>query len=129
MVRAYDRLHMIELDGLDLAFAERELFESAVAMGRSALKASGIGQEEVDRVDRAYRARDCERLELQSSSGDLHAGPSGRSEPTMRCPTRKSKARPRPRHRSGDFERLDDGFDDIAMCSVAASYMDVSLLV
>jgi len=74
MVRAYDRLHLIELDSLDLAFAERELFESAVAMGRAALKASGIGQEEVDRVERAYRVRDCERLELQSATGDLHAG-------------------------------------------------------
>ena len=74
MVRAYDRLHMIELDGLDLAFAERELFESAVAMGRAALKASGVDAAEVDRVERAYRVRDCERLELQSATGDLHAG-------------------------------------------------------
>ena len=31
MVRAFDRLHLIELDGLDIAFAERELFEGAVA--------------------------------------------------------------------------------------------------
>jgi glutathione-regulated potassium-efflux system protein KefB len=37
MVRAYDRLHLIELDGLDIAFAERELFESAVAMTRASL--------------------------------------------------------------------------------------------
>jgi voltage-gated potassium channel Kch len=74
MVRAFDRVHMIELDGLDLAFAERELFESAVAMGRAALKASGIAPDEVDRVERAYRRRDCERLELQSATGDLHAG-------------------------------------------------------
>jgi voltage-gated potassium channel Kch len=74
MVRVYDRLHMIDLDGLDLAFAERELFESAVAMGRAALRAHGVDQPEIDRVDRAYRARDCERLELQSSTGDIHAG-------------------------------------------------------
>ena len=74
MVRAYDRLHMIELDGLDLAFAERELFESAVAMGRAALKASGVEVREIDRVDREYRMRDCERLERQSATGDLHAG-------------------------------------------------------
>jgi glutathione-regulated potassium-efflux system protein KefB len=74
MVRAYDRVHMIELDGLDLAFAERELFESAVAMGKAALKASGIAADEVERVERAYRRRDCERLELQSATGDLHAG-------------------------------------------------------
>ena len=74
MVRAYDRVHMIELDGLDLAFAERELFESAVAMGRAALKASGVEVREIDRVDREYRMRDCERLERQSATGDLHAG-------------------------------------------------------
>jgi voltage-gated potassium channel Kch len=74
MVRAYDRVHLMELDGLDLAFAQRELFESAVAMGKAALKASGIEPVEVERVERAYRSRDCERLELQSSTGDLHAG-------------------------------------------------------
>jgi monovalent cation:proton antiporter-2 (CPA2) family protein len=74
MVRAYDRVHMIELDGLDIAFAERELFESAVAMGRAALKASGIATDEIARVERAYRRQDCERLELQSATGDLHAG-------------------------------------------------------
>ncbi len=74
MVRAFDRVHLMELDGLDLAFAQRELFESAVAMGRAALKASGIGSAEIERVERAYRSRDCERLELQSSTGDLHAG-------------------------------------------------------
>jgi voltage-gated potassium channel Kch len=74
MVRAFDRVHMIELDGLDIAFAERELFEGAVAMGRAALKANGIAPSEVERVDREYRMRDCERLERQSATGDLHAG-------------------------------------------------------
>ena len=74
MVRAFDRRHMMELDGLDITFAERELFESAVAMGRAALKANGIAASEVDRVDREYRMRDCERLERQSATGDLHAG-------------------------------------------------------
>jgi voltage-gated potassium channel Kch len=74
MVRAFDRVHLIELDKLDLAFAERELFESAVAMGRAALKASGIDGSEVDRVEREYRGRDCERLERQSATGDIRAG-------------------------------------------------------
>jgi glutathione-regulated potassium-efflux system protein KefB len=74
MVRAFDRLHLIELDKLDLSFAERELFESAVAMGRAALKASGIEKSEIDRVDREYRMRDCERLERQSQTGDVKAG-------------------------------------------------------
>jgi monovalent cation:proton antiporter-2 (CPA2) family protein len=74
MVRAYDRRHLLELDGLDIAFAERELFEGAVAMGRAALKASGIESVEIDRVERAYRHRDCERLERQSAAGDIRAG-------------------------------------------------------
>jgi voltage-gated potassium channel Kch len=74
LVRAYDRVHLMELDRLDLAFAQRELFESAVAMGKAALRASGIDGQEVERVEREYRSRDCERLELQSSTGDLHAG-------------------------------------------------------
>ena len=74
MVRAFDRVHMIELDGLDIAFAERELFEGAVAMGRAALKANGVEPGEIERVDREYRMRDCERLERQSATGDLHAG-------------------------------------------------------
>lgn len=74
MVRAYDRLHLMALDRLDLAFAQRELFESAVSMGRAALKSAGIKPEEIDRVEREYRSRDCERLERQSQTGDLHAG-------------------------------------------------------
>jgi monovalent cation:proton antiporter-2 (CPA2) family protein len=74
MVRAYDRLHLIELDNLDLAFAERELFESAVAMGRAALKANGVEASEIDRVEREYRSRDCERLERQAKTGDIKAG-------------------------------------------------------
>ena len=37
MARLYDRLQVIEFDGLDLAVCERELYESAVVMGREAL--------------------------------------------------------------------------------------------
>ncbi|HEU4810346.1 MAG TPA: NAD-binding protein, partial [Sphingomicrobium sp.] len=74
MVRAYDRRHLIDLRGLDLVLAERELFEGAVLMGKAALRASGIMPAEIDRVEREYRLRDCERLERQAESGDLHAG-------------------------------------------------------
>ena len=74
MVRAYDRLHLIELDKLDLAFAERELFESAVTMGRAALRANGVDAREIDRVEQEYRSRDCERLERQAETGDIRAG-------------------------------------------------------
>jgi len=64
---------LIELDGLGIVFAQRELFESAVAMGREALLRLGVAHREVDRVEEAYRARDCERLERQTATGDLHA--------------------------------------------------------
>ena len=74
MVRVFDRQHLMEFSSLDLSFAQRELFESAVVMGKRALKAVGIEPGEIDRVDREYRLRDCERLERQSATGDLHAG-------------------------------------------------------
>jgi hypothetical protein len=50
------------------------MFESAVAMGRAALKANGIAAPEIDRVEREYRSRDCERLERQVKTGDIKAG-------------------------------------------------------
>jgi len=74
LVRAFDRVHLMSFDGLDVTFAQRETFESAVKMGRAALEVMGVEQEEIDRVDFEYRLRDCERLELQSSTGDLRAG-------------------------------------------------------
>ena len=74
LVRAFDRVHLMSFDGLDVTFAQRETFESAVKMGRAALEAMGIEPEEIDRVDFEYRMRDCERLELQSATGDLRAG-------------------------------------------------------
>jgi monovalent cation:proton antiporter-2 (CPA2) family protein len=74
MVRAFDRVHLMDLRDLDLVLAERELFESAVVMGKAALRASGIAPGEIERVEREYRLRDCERLERQAATGDLHAG-------------------------------------------------------
>jgi len=74
LVRTFDRVHLMKFDGLDVTFAQRELFESAVTMGKAALKAVGVPSSEVERVEREYRLRDCERLERQSATGDLHAG-------------------------------------------------------
>jgi len=91
MVRVYDRLDLINFDDLDLAFAERELFEGAVAMGRAALKAYGISAPEIDRVDREYRMRDCERLERQSATGDLHAGQETSFSPDRALPEAETR--------------------------------------
>ncbi len=73
LVRAYDRRQVIEFAGLDVALIQREMFESAVVMGREALLKLGVVRREVDRVEAAYRQRDTERLEAQSKTGDLRA--------------------------------------------------------
>jgi len=73
MVRVYDRRELIALDGIDLTLAQRELFESAVVMGREALLKLGVAEREVKRVESEYRSRDAERLERQSATGDLRA--------------------------------------------------------
>jgi glutathione-regulated potassium-efflux system protein KefB len=72
-VRAFDRLHLMEMGAADIKYVVREVFESAVLMGREALSAFGFDCSEVDRVEKEYRDRDRERLESQSRSGDLHA--------------------------------------------------------
>ncbi len=74
MARVFDRRQLIDLRGLDLDYAQRELFESAVKMGRKALAQLGIDGAEIDRVEEAYRLRDCERLERQTEAGDYRAG-------------------------------------------------------
>jgi hypothetical protein len=63
----------MELAKVDLRYTVRELFESAVAMGREALKLFCVDADEVNRVECEYRARDDERLVSQAASGDLHA--------------------------------------------------------
>jgi monovalent cation:proton antiporter-2 (CPA2) family protein len=74
MVRVFDRRQIVAFAGLDIALLQRELFESAVLMGREALMRLGVGRPEAERVEREYRMRDCQRLELQRASGDLRCG-------------------------------------------------------
>jgi voltage-gated potassium channel Kch len=71
--RAFDRRHLMDLRKVDLHCAIREVFESAVAMGKQALALFAVQPEEVERVEREYRERDQARLDEQSLSGDLHA--------------------------------------------------------
>ena len=71
LARVYDRRSLLRLDGIDLAGSTREVFESAICMGRQALAAMGVEADEVDRAEQEYRDRDARRLALQSESGDL----------------------------------------------------------
>jgi len=72
-VRAFDRRQVMDLAGLDIKGMYREVFESAVTMGRHGLAFFDVADEELIRVELEYRSRDLERLESQSESGDLHA--------------------------------------------------------
>ncbi len=71
LARVFDRRTLMRLDGLGLAGTTREMFESAVCMGRQALEAVGFDAGEVDLVEAEYRDRDGKRLLAQSASGDL----------------------------------------------------------
>jgi monovalent cation:proton antiporter-2 (CPA2) family protein len=74
MVRTFDRRHMLALKGLGVAWIQRELYDSAIVMGRQALGSLGIAAREVDRVEQEYRSRDRERLRVQHESGNLRTG-------------------------------------------------------
>jgi voltage-gated potassium channel Kch len=68
-VRAYDRRTLMRYRGLDTAAVIREVFESAVTMGRKVLKTLGVEDERIARIETAYRARDKERLRIQAEKG------------------------------------------------------------
>jgi CPA2 family monovalent cation:H+ antiporter-2/glutathione-regulated potassium-efflux system protein KefB len=73
LVRAFDRRSVMNLGRSKVDFVVRELFESAILMGREALEFVGMEPEFVDEVERDYRDRDRDRLEAQTESGDLRA--------------------------------------------------------
>ena len=66
LVRAFDREHLMELQGLDLQTCIREVFESAVIMGCSALDALGLNETEIDAAEEEFRQQDLERLRQQT---------------------------------------------------------------
>lgn len=73
LVRAYDRRHLMSLTELNLGGVVREVYESAVAMGRTALERLGLDPDQVDEIERQYRENDRKRLDVQISSGALEA--------------------------------------------------------
>jgi CPA2 family monovalent cation:H+ antiporter-2 len=73
LVRAFDRRHMIRLMELELTGVVREVYESAVSMGRTALSALGVPDEEIADLVDEFRANDRERFDVQVAAGDLMA--------------------------------------------------------
>jgi len=74
LVRVFDRRQLLALGDLDISGTVREVFESAMCMGRQALQTLGFSEQAVAWVEEEYRRRDLDRLDRQAASGDLHAG-------------------------------------------------------
>ena len=68
-VRAYDRIHALELTNKEIDFQVREIFESALLMGRALLDGMDVPPERVDYVIEDVRKRDLGRLQLQQVKG------------------------------------------------------------
>ena len=95
-VRAYDRLHAIELMNREVDFQLRETFESAIAFSRAALEELGVGAETAAATADDVRKRDIARLVLQKAGGvmegaDLLIGGKLAPEPLV-APAGKARA-------------------------------------
>jgi len=74
LVRAFDRRMLVALRDAPVAYAVRELMESAVQMARAALDQLGNSVGDIDRAEAFYRRNDRERLDMQKVDGDIRAG-------------------------------------------------------
>lgn len=74
IVRVHDRLHAMRMIAADQKLVVRELFWSAVEMGRMVLLELGTSEDMIDEIVEEYVRRDGERLALQVASGDPMAG-------------------------------------------------------
>jgi glutathione-regulated potassium-efflux system protein KefB len=73
-VRAFDRRVVMKLSEAPIAGIQREVYESAIAMARQAMRAVGVEEGEIERSEDDYRRIDAKRLGLQSAAGDIYAG-------------------------------------------------------
>lgn len=80
IVRAYDRMHVMELTDWTNGLIVRETFESSVLMGREGLLRLGVSETEVEATVREFRRRDEERLRLQKTIG-IYAAAERMQEP------------------------------------------------
>lgn len=95
IVRAYDRVHAIDLMERGVRNPVRETFESALSFGRTALVALGLAEDEAELIREDIRRRDIQRLMRQREEGilggtDLLIGATLVPEP-LSAPRRKSR--------------------------------------
>lgn len=70
-VRAFDRVHAIELKRIGVDRFVRETFESALYFGRITLEELGLSHDEAAEISADVRKRDLQRLEKQAVAGML----------------------------------------------------------
>jgi monovalent cation:proton antiporter-2 (CPA2) family protein len=68
-VRAYDRIHAIDLMKLQVDYQMRETFESALRFGRATLEELGVPEAEAAEITADVRRRDIARLVMQKAEG------------------------------------------------------------
>ncbi len=95
-VRAFDRIHAIELMKRDVDYQIREVFESAIVFGRAALEELGTDPETAAAAASDVRKRDIARLVLQKEVGamggaELMVGSKITPEP-LTAPASKARA-------------------------------------
>ena len=93
-VRAYDRIHAIDLMKAGVDYQIRETFESALGFGRVTLESLGLNYDEASLVIDHVRDRDAQRMEIQFTEGiqaALNKVPRVTPEPLVQ-PKGKSKA-------------------------------------
>ncbi len=73
-VRAFDRVHAIELMNHEVDYQVRETFESALVFGRTALEELGLAPEQAQDVVEDVRKRDIARLMMQKAEDSLMSG-------------------------------------------------------
>ncbi|MCZ8375997.1 MAG: monovalent cation:proton antiporter-2 (CPA2) family protein [Beijerinckiaceae bacterium] len=103
VVRAYDRVHALDLMERGVRNPIRETFEGALSFGRTALMALGLSEDESESIRLDIRRRDIQRLLRQRDEGilggtDLLIGATLAPEPLSE-PKRKGRdltARPKP---------------------------------
>src|SRR3546814_9972330 len=71
--RVFDRRQLLAIDGSGVDGVIREVFESSIAMGLTALRHLDVDPSEMDDVEATLRLHDETRLQVQLDEGDLSA--------------------------------------------------------
>jgi CPA2 family monovalent cation:H+ antiporter-2/glutathione-regulated potassium-efflux system protein KefB len=108
-VRAYDRIHAVDLMKLHVDYQMRETFESALAFGQATLEELGVEAGEAAEITADVRRRDVARLVMQQAEGimggaDLLHGARLEPEPLVAPKARSHGLNPETRDIIGEHE-------------------------